>query len=75
MNSDWIFLSKNGSDEYVNAFAQGSGASVTNTDDFDYDASDQPIVIRGILKLKVHTTLAINPANYSMNTHHAILSV
>lgn len=53
MNSDWIFLSKNGSDEYVNAFAQGSGASVTNTDDFDYDASDQPIVIRGILKHKI----------------------
>ena len=49
----WIFLSKNGQDEYVNMFAHGVGAPVINTDDFDYHASTNPIVLRGILKHKI----------------------
>lgn len=48
-----IFLSKNGTDEYVNMFAEGSGFAPTSDKDFDYDASDDPIVLRGILKHKV----------------------
>lgn len=51
--TDWIFLSKAGQDEYINDFARGSGGAVTNTDDFEYDASDRPIVLRGILKHKI----------------------
>jgi hypothetical protein len=49
----WIFLSKNGEDEYVNMFAHGVGVSVTNTDDFTYSHSKDPIVLRGILKHKI----------------------
>lgn len=55
MDSNWIFLSKNGDDEYINAFAHGCGAAVTDTGDFDYDESNSPIVIRGILKHKIMT--------------------
>jgi len=49
----WLFLSKHGEDEYVNMFAHGVGAPVTNTDDFDYSANTNPIVLRGILKHKI----------------------
>jgi hypothetical protein len=51
--SDWIFLSKGGQDEYINMMAQGSGGTVTNTDDFRYEDSRAPIVLRGILKHKI----------------------
>jgi len=51
--SNWIFLSKGGNDEYVNMFARGVGEDITNTDDFDYSASQNPIVLRGILKHKI----------------------
>lgn len=51
--TDWIFLSKGGVDQYINHFAQGSGGRITNSDDFDYDASDRPIALRGILKHKI----------------------
>ena len=44
-----IFLSKNGMDEYVNMFAQGCGVSPTNNKQFDYNSSQDPIVLRGIL--------------------------
>lgn len=50
---NWIFLSKNGEDEYVNMFANGIGAPITNTDDFDYNSNANPIVLRGILKYKI----------------------
>jgi hypothetical protein len=46
-----IFLSKNGKDEYINMLAHGYGQQPVA--DFDYDASDQPIVLRGILKHKI----------------------
>lgn len=46
-----IFLSKDGSDEYINMLAQGLGQTAVG--EFDYDASSDPIVLRGILKHKV----------------------
>jgi hypothetical protein len=51
--SDWIFLSKGGQDEYIMMMAQGSGGTVTNTDDFRYEDSAAPLVLRGILKHKI----------------------
>jgi hypothetical protein len=49
--TDWIFLSKNSEDEYINMFARGSGAQ--SVPDFDYSSTNQPIVLRGILKHKI----------------------
>ena len=52
--NNWIFLSKEGKDQYINMFAMGSGGRVINGDDFDYDnTNNDPIVIRGILKKKL----------------------
>lgn len=48
-----IFLSKDGQDEYVNMFAAGCGKIPVSTTDFDYESSDEPIVLRGILKHKI----------------------
>jgi hypothetical protein len=47
-----IFLSKDGNDEYINMFAHGCGVKPTNTEDFVYEDSNEPIVLRGILKKK-----------------------
>jgi hypothetical protein len=47
-----IFLSKDGNDEYINMFAHGCGVKPTNTEDFVYEDSDEPIILRGILKKK-----------------------
>jgi hypothetical protein len=51
--TNWIFLSNNGRDEYVNMFAAGSGGKVTSTENFTYNDSSEPIVLRGILKHKI----------------------
>ncbi len=51
--NNWIFLSKDGKDEYINMFAMGSGGRVVNSDDFEYNDSEDPIVLRGILKHKI----------------------
>lgn len=48
-----IFLSKDGNDEYVNMFATGCKTPITSTQDFNYAESQDPIVLRGILKHKV----------------------
>jgi len=48
-----IFLSKNGKDEFINNFARGSGFIPTDTRDFVYEHSQEPIVVRGILKYKL----------------------
>jgi len=48
-----IFLSKDGNDEYINMFARGCGHAPISTDDFVYEASTDPIVLRGILKHKI----------------------
>jgi hypothetical protein len=51
--SNWIFLSKDGKDEFINQFAKGCGSPVVSTDDFEYTDSSDPIVLRGILKHKI----------------------
>jgi len=48
-----IFLSKDGQDEYVNMFARGCNAFITSTENFIYEDSNEPIVMRGILKHKI----------------------
>lgn len=48
-----IFLSKDGQDEYVNMFAHGSGYTPVSTEKFVYEDSNEPIVLRGILKHKI----------------------
>jgi hypothetical protein len=45
-----IFLSKNGEDGYINQFCQGSRGQLVDTNNFVYDDSADPIVLRGILK-------------------------
>lgn len=47
-----IFLSKDGEDEYVNMFARGCNSLITNTKKFVYEESNDPLVLRGILKKK-----------------------
>lgn len=49
----WIFLSKGLTDEYINMFALGSGGKPVDTESFNYEESDLPIVLRGILKKKI----------------------
>lgn len=44
-----IFLSKNGQDEYINMLANGCQRPITNSENFDYDQTDEPVVLRGIL--------------------------
>ena len=51
--TDWIFLSKENSDEYVNMFAQGCKTKTTDTNTFDFEESTNPLVLRGILKKKI----------------------
>lgn len=46
-----IFFSKDGQDEYINMFARGCGS--TPVSEFNYDATSEPIVLRGILKHKI----------------------
>ena len=49
---DWIFLSK-GRDEYIDLFAKGSSNDITDIKEFNYNATANPIVLRGILKHKI----------------------
>ena len=48
-----IFLSKDGEDPYINMFAKGCNTTPINTDNFVYENSKDPIVLRGILKKKI----------------------
>ena len=67
--NNWIFLSKEGKDEYINMFASGSQGEIINLDNFDYDASDNPIVLRGILKKKIMQRCWLNGRDfYFMDT-------
>lgn len=50
---NWIYLSKNGIDEYMQMFAAGSGSGITALESFDYDSSTDPLVLRGIMKHKL----------------------
>ena len=48
---DFIFHSKDGKDEYINMLAHGCGQQPVA--EFDYESSNDPIVLRGILKHKI----------------------
>lgn len=48
-----ICLSKNGTDEYVNMFAEGANLPITSDKNFVYENSNDPILLRGILKHKL----------------------
>ena len=64
-----IFLSKGGNDEYINMFAKGCNATIVDTDNFNYDSSNDPIVLRGILKKKwMHQCWEDNRTFYYMDT-------
>lgn len=48
-----IFLSKKGDDEYINMFARGCGQQPVDSDEFDFDESTEPLVLRGILNRNI----------------------
>jgi hypothetical protein len=48
-----IFLSKDGQDEYINMMAHGCRQLPTDTSEFVYESSSDPIILRGILKHKI----------------------
>jgi hypothetical protein len=55
--SNWLFLSKNNQDEYINFLAASAGMESTNSDYFDYHyditVDKKKLVLRGILKYKI----------------------
>jgi hypothetical protein len=64
-----IFLSKGGEDEYINMFAKGCNAKIVDTNNFDYNSSNDAIVLRGILKKKwIHQCWEDNRIFYYMDT-------
>ncbi len=64
-----IFLSKGGEDEYINMFAHGCKSLPTSNEKFDYDQSNDSIVLRGILKKKIiHRCWKDNRTFYYMDT-------
>lgn len=48
-----IFLSKDGQDEYINMLAASRRTPPVSTDDFVYENSQGPIILRGIMKHKI----------------------
>ena len=50
---NWVFLSKNGSDEYINMFAAGCGVEATALESWQYESNTHPLVLRGIMKHKI----------------------
>jgi hypothetical protein len=51
--ADFVYLSDNGTDEYINMLAEAVGAKVTDTKKFDFLKSRNPVVLRSILKNKI----------------------
>lgn len=50
----WIYLSKNGTDEYINRMAQGAGVEPTPIESWEYNNNmSAGIVLRGIMKHKI----------------------
>lgn len=50
----WIYLSKNGTDEYINRMAQGAGVAPTPIESWEYNNDmSAGIVLRGIMKHKL----------------------
>jgi len=67
--SNWLFLSKGNEDIYINQFAKGCGCNTIDTYAFDYDSSEDPLVLRGILKKKwIHKCWEDNRDFYFMDT-------
>ena len=50
---DWVFLSKDGADEYIEKLARSCGGKITSTEDFIYENTTGPIILRGIMKHKI----------------------
>jgi hypothetical protein len=48
-----IFLSKNGDDEYIDMYAHGLGLQSTPLESWRYEDSDEPLMLRGIMKHKI----------------------
>ena len=64
-----IFLSKDGQDEYINMFASGCNASIVDTNKFVYDNTNEPLMLRGILKKKwIHQCWKDGRTFYYMDT-------
>jgi len=63
-----IFLSKQGKDQYINMLAQGCGVPATNTEDFDFATSDQPVVLRGILNKVIKQCMQSGRKFYYMDS-------
>jgi len=57
MNQEWLFLSKNNQDEYINMLAHSAGVEPTDSDYFDFhydvEVDQKKLVLRGILKYKI----------------------
>lgn len=51
--NNWIFISKDGTDPFINQFAAGCNSNIVNSENFVYKDSTNPIVLRGILKKKI----------------------
>jgi hypothetical protein len=48
-----IFLSKNGDDEYIDMYAHGLGLQSTPLESWRYEDSQEPLMLRGIMKHKI----------------------
>jgi hypothetical protein len=48
-----IFLSKNGDDEYIDMYAHGLGLESTPLETWRYEDSNEPLMLRGIMKHKI----------------------
>lgn len=49
----WIYLAKNGKDEYIDMLALGSKAAITPLETWRYEDSQDPLYLRGIMKHKI----------------------
>lgn len=50
---NWIYLSKNGDDEYIDLYARSLGHQPTPLESWQYESSRDPIMLRGIMKHKI----------------------
>ena len=50
---NWIYLSKNGDDEYIDMYAHGLGVESTPLESWIYEDSKDPIMLRGIAKRRI----------------------
>ena len=51
--NNWIFISKDGQDPFINQFAAGCKSPTVSTTEFNYSDSTDPLVFRGILKKRI----------------------